>query len=430
MTVTALHSPALAGMLDGAREAVREAASVPVATVGTAELGASITALAELESQVVALRMSLSAEADARRVAEETAHTGTDAWLAQLTGDTRAALAGGLRIARLLQQKYDATREAFAAGRLRLPQVRVIVDAAEQAPPEATPEQVRAAEELLVARATGDATRSGRPTDARRLRQVARRMFDPIDRELADRHEAILLGRETRTAEAETFLALHDNGNGTFSGRFLIPELHGNLLRHALERLTAPRRLSRDRAGERVTDPTALGTGCGAHIYETRGAAFLELLEHLPTTGHGPTGTELLVTIDLEALLSGLGTAGLDTGVRITAGDARRLACEAGLVPAVLGGRSVPLDLGRRRRLHDGNQRRALSLIHDTCAIAGCERPIAWCEIHHLDPWSQGGRTDLDRALPACGHHHRRIHDSRWDLRRRSDGEWAFHRRT
>ena len=429
MTVTALHLPALVGAVAGAQDLVREASAVPAAAVATDELGEAITALAALESQVVALRMSLSAEADARRVADETAHTGTDAWLAQLTGDTRQALAGGLRIARLLQEKYDATRVAFAAGRLRLPQVRVIVDAAEQAPPEATPEQVRAAEEQLVARATGDATRSGRPVDARRLRQVARRMFDPVDRELADRHEAILLGRETRSAEAETFFALHDNGNGTFSGRFLIPELHGQLLRHALDRLTSPRRLSRDREGKPVTDPTALGTECGANIYEVRGAAFLELVEHLPTTGHGPNSTELLVTVELDALMSGLGTAGLDTGVRITAGDARRLACEAGLVPAVLGGPSVPLDLGRRRRLHDGNQRRALSLVHDTCAIAGCDRPVAWCEIHHLRPWSRGGRTDLDSAIPACGHHHRRAHDPRWDLRRRSDGEWAFHRR-
>ena len=322
----------------GARDLVREAASVPTGSVGADDLEAAIGGLAELESQVVALRLSLSAEADARRLAEQTADTGTDAWLARLTGDTREALAGGLRIARLLQEKYDATREAFAAGRLRLPQVKVIVNAAEQAPAEATPAQVRAAEELLVAKATGDATRSGRPMDARRLRQAARRMFDPVDRQLADRHEAILLGRETRRAEAETFFSLHDNGNGTFSGRFLVPELHGHLLRNALERLTRPRRLSRDRAGQPVTDPTALGTGYGANIDEVRGAAFLELLEHLPTTGHAANGTELLVTVELDALMSGLGTAGLDTGVRITAGDARRLACEAGLVPAVLGG--------------------------------------------------------------------------------------------
>ena len=124
-------------------------------------------------------------------------------------------------------------------------------------------------------------------------------------------------------------------------------------------------------------------------------------------------------------------TAGLDAGVAITAGEARRLACSAGLVPAVLGGTSMPLDLGRSRRLHDRTQRRALALTHDTCGVAGCERPFAWCEIHHHRlAWAQGGRTDLANGLPLCGHHHRRAHDPRFDLRRRPDGDWAFHRRT
>jgi hypothetical protein len=128
--------------------------------------------------------------------------------------------------------------------------------------------------------------------------------------------------------------------------------------------------------------------------------------------------------------LSDLGVAGLDTGVAITAAEARRLACNAGLVPAVLDGASMPLDLGRKQRLHNRTQRRALSLIHDTCAIAGCGRPFAWCEIHHPWPWGRGGPTDLGNGLPVCGHHHRRAHDPRFDLRRRPDGDWAFHRRT
>ncbi len=115
------------------------------------------------------------------------------------------------------------------------------------------------------------------------------------------------------------------------------------------------------------------------------------------------------------------GTAKLDTGTRTAAGDLRRLACEAGLVPAVLGSRpgtndSVPLDLGRTRRLHSHHQRKALSLVHDTCAIGTCERPFAWSEIHHLIPWSHHGDTDLDDAIPLCSWHHHRAHDPRWHL--------------
>ncbi len=394
-------------------------------------LGELVSELARLESRVQSVRLAVSAEADRRRVAEQTAETGTDAWLARLTGSTRQQMAGGLRLAGLLQDRYAATREAFAAGALRVEQVRVIVEAAEQAPAEATPAQVAAAEEWLVARATGAGTRSGRPTDARRLRQVARRMFAVVDPELAVRHEAILLGRETRTAQAETFLMLHDNGDGSYSGRFRIPELHGHLLTAALDRLTAPRRLGRDKAGQPVVDLAAPGGDWGANFYELQGAALCELIEHLPTRELAGNGCEVIVTLQLDALLTGLGTARLDTGIAITAGDARRLACTAALVPAVLDSASMPLDLGRTRRLHTRTQRRALALLHDTCAVAGCERPFAWCEIHHHRlPWRRGGPTDLDNGLPLCGHHHRRAHDTRFDLRRRPDGDYTFHRRT
>jgi hypothetical protein len=421
-------------VLGGVTAGLDRAAGLPVESVGDEALAAAVTELGRIESRAAALRLSLAAVADRRRVADRTAETGTDAWLARLTGSTREQAASGLRIGRLLEQKYAATREAFAAGGLRAEQVRVIVNAAEQAPFEATVDEARQAEEWLVAKATGAGNRGGRPMDAKRLRQAARRMFAHLDHDLADRHEAILLGREARSAESETFLALHDNGDGTYSGRFRIPELHGHLLKTTLDQLTAPRRLCRTKTGTLLRDESAPGHDNGAHIYETTGAAFCELLEHLPTggwPGHAGTTCDFLVKIDLDTLLTGIGAARLDTGTAITAGEARRLACSAGLIPAVLDSTSVPLDLGRTRRLHTRTQRRALALTHDTCAIAGCQRPFSWCEIHHHRiPWSHGGPTDLDNALPLCGHHHRRAHDPRFHLRQPADGEWILERTT
>ncbi len=81
---------------------------------------------------------------------------------------------------------------------------------------------------------------------------------------------------------------------------------------------------------------------------------------------------------------------------------------------------------GRTARLHSTAQRRALSVAHDSCAAEGCERPFAWTDIHHPHAWSQGGATDLDNGLPLCGWHHRRAHDTRFDLRRLATGEVRF----
>mgnify|MGYP002652978004 CR=1 FL=1 len=89
--------------------------------------------------------------------------------------------------------------------------------------------------------------------------------------------------------------------------------------------------------------------------------------------------------------------------------EARRVACGAGIIPAVLGGDSQPIDLGRQNRFFTTTQRAALALTYDTCAAHGCDIPFAWTETHHLHAWRDGGRTDLTNAVPLCGHHHRAL---------------------
>jgi hypothetical protein len=431
MSIAHLAPPAVAAAVRDARAAVRAAGSMGVAAVSNLELGEAIAELAELESQVVALRLSLSAEADQRGVAAETADTGTDAWLARLTGEPREIMAGGLRIARVLQTKCHHTRAALAAGKLRLSQAKEIVRAADHAPADITPEQLADAEQSLVAMATGEGTPTGRPMTATRLRQAARRMFATISVELADQLESDQLAKESRRAVHETWMTLSDNGDGTWSGRFTIPELHGRWLSQATQRLSSPRRLARDAAGNLVVDETVDNGLNNLSWTEHLGQAFCELIEHLPTDGYTNGNAATIVAhLDLDALVSGLGAATLDGGVRISAGEVRRLACEASILPLVMNGESVPLDLGRGQRLHSHHQRVALSATHDTCAVAGCERPFAWCEIHHHRlRWAHGGRTDLDNGLPLCGYHHRRAHDDRWDLREHASGDYRFHRR-
>ena len=230
--------------LAAARGSVRRVLQVPATALSVDELTDGIQGVAVLRAQLAALELTLSAEADRRRVAQALGATGTDSWLARLTGSTRAAAASGLWLARRLEDTYHATREALADGGVNEAQARVIVRAAEQLADGVTPAQRTAAEAGLVVKAVNG-------MDARRLRQAGRRMLDVVSAELADRHEAAQLESEERRAEVETWLTLGDNGDGTWSGRFVIPELHGHMLRAALERLTSPRRLARNTAGER-----------------------------------------------------------------------------------------------------------------------------------------------------------------------------------
>jgi HNH endonuclease len=96
---------------------------------------------------------------------------------------------------------------------------------------------------------------------------------------------------------------------------------------------------------------------------------------------------------------------------------ARRIACDAGIIPAVLGTASQTLDVGRQSRLATGPLRRALVLRDRGCAFPGCDRPPRWTDAHHIQHWSDGGPTDLSNLLLLCGHHHRLVHHSEWRVR-------------
>ena len=386
----------------------RPAGWIPADGMSPDQLRETVRLGAELEGRLAGLRLHTVAAADVAQAYEECAESDTGAWVAK-SSVNRARSWGGVWLAGLLDRKYSHVRAGLASGRIGEEHAEIIVRAAERVPAAVgaavTPSELAECERALVERAEH--------LNPRRLRRVARRMLEPLGRRLADAHESALLVEEEQHAEWVAVLALDDNGDGTWSGRFTVPDLHGHLLKNALERRSAPRRLAKviDASGRRrsVVDET-VPTSRGSY-WERMGTAFCELLEHLPTDGQARSGVTLVVHLDEQQLRDGLGAASLDTGAVISAGQARRLACEAQIIPMVLSGASMPLDLGTSRRLFTKAQAIALSALHDQCAAEGCERPFAWCELHHKQPWSHGGPTDLANAAPLCGHHHRRIHD-------------------
>lgn len=133
-----------------------------------------------------------------------------------------------------------------------------------------------------------------------------------------------------------------------------------------------------------------------------------------------PARAEIVVHVDHHTLVKGLhgsSTCRTSDGHDLPPAVVRRLACEAHIIPVVLSGDGVPLDVGRARRLATVHQRRALEALHTTCAIDGCTRPISRCVVHHLDPWEKGGPTSLDNLVPLCNRHHHNVHDDGWRLR-------------
>ena len=119
MTVHVLPRPAAATLLPAltsACDSLDRLHGLPLAQVPADELGDVTAGLAQLEAQVVSLRLEVLAEADRRQVAEQTADTGTDAWAAKLTGDTREVMRGGLLLAKDLRDRFHHRGRSRPAG--------------------------------------------------------------------------------------------------------------------------------------------------------------------------------------------------------------------------------------------------------------------------------------------------------------------------
>ena len=134
----------------------------------------------------------------------------------------------------------------------------------------------------------------------------------------------------------------------------------------------------------------------------------------------GVPDTEVIVVIDEVTLRDRVHEAThLDTGdVTLPPETIRRLACDAGIIPVVLGGDGVVLDVGRTRRLATHQQRVALRAMYATCSVPDCGVGFEQCQPHHLRPWQSptDGPTDLVNLAPLCGRHHHAAHEGGWVL--------------
>jgi hypothetical protein len=132
-----------------------------------------------------------------------------------------------------------------------------------------------------------------------------------------------------------------------------------------------------------------------------------------PTSGVKST---VVVRIDNDAMASELGVGESDgTSTPLSAGTLRLMAVEAEILPLVLGGESLPLDLGRSRRLFTRAQK--LAVVERDGGCSWCHAPPSYCEVHHIRWWDRDvGRTDLENALLLCAACHHRIHYDDWRI--------------
>ncbi len=131
--------------------------------------------------------------------------------------------------------------------------------------------------------------------------------------------------------------------------------------------------------------------------------------------------TTLLVTVDYDELTGRLKNAGLIDGTPIGIDDLRRIACDAGVIPAIFGGDGVPLYLGRKQRSATQAQRLALYARDKHCI--GCGLRATACEAHHILWWEHGGPTDITNLVLLCPTCHTKVHKHGYTVTTEPEGQ-------
>ena len=359
----------------------------------TGELGEFLSELAELRALAGAASAIVTADAETRGVIEASQSASTRGWIAEHGWHSRREATTIAKAAHILRRPELAeVADSIRTADLDLPTAVVVQGEYDKLAPELLP----GAHPIVLKQLVNHGAEHG-PRGVRELRQWILAHHGKQD-ELADfqdrcrRHISLSSPTETSTGLHEYRLVVDNEGL--------------SILEAAIRALAAPRP-DRD-TGERDGRPAD----------RRRGEALIQALRRsVLAQGQGvtaaPTAT-LNVTMFLDDLQQRTGagtcTGTIADGMLLAPDTVRKLACDAAIIPMVLGADGAVLDCGKEQRLFTLAQKRVLWQRDRHCTFPGCDIPAQWCDAHHLVHWVDGGPTDLDNAALLCPAHHTIVH--------------------
>jgi hypothetical protein len=324
----------------------------------------------------------------------------------------RCAIAPGaarehVRVARRLEE-LPLIRAAFGEGRLSYSKVRALTRV----------ENVAHEEDLL-----GIA----RHSTAAQLERIVRA------------YRGVVVSEHAATSRPSRYVTWEHDDDGSLLLRACLPAEEGAVVLAALE--AAVERLRADgstaiRDGADVPAETrTAGDDVPAEtrptLSERRADALILMADTLlagPAAGRsGGDRYQVVVHVDTATLAEGDGDgrSELADGAPLPAETARRLACDAAIVP-LLERNGRPLSVGRKTRTVHPALRRALASRDRGCRFPGCTNRCA-VDAHHIEHWAHGGPTSLENLVQLCRHHHRLLHEGGYSVER-AGADFVFRR--
>jgi hypothetical protein len=339
--------------------------------------------IVQIERQIRGLqneRLLRIAELDRRKRVRGEGRVATASWLARTLGVSFTSAKEDVRVGRALEG-MPATSAALAVGEVSPAAVRVLATAREEQPDGFADDESRLVD---LARATA-------PSE---LVSKVREWIESSDPDAAaDRAGLVWRRRRLHVAPQPDGMVRIDGDLDPETGETVTTALRA------------------------IQDADVRSGPADARTSEQRSADALGELarQWLDSRDRPRVGGErphVTVTIGLDALREPHGrTAALAHTGPLSASFARRVACDAAVIPAVLGARSEPLDVGRKTPAIPPAVRRAVVLRDGRCRFPGCDRPQGWCDTHHVLHWADGGSTSLSNLLLLCRAHHRAVHE-------------------
>jgi len=344
-----------------------------------AEVDTRLAEITRAEGVLYVERSRTLAEAERRKLFALTGHLSMTSWTQDRLHATWGESARAVTAARSLEH-MPAVRDALLDGEISVSDAARLVEARQTAP-----EDFGAVEDLLVD--------SARRLDVRSFHRAVAHW-----RRLAESEDAAKAEMERRDRRGVRL-------SRTLGGMFRIDGMFdpegGSVLDAALSAEVS-------RAARSPGDPRTPAQ-CRADAIVELARRYLDSSDREVTGGERP---HLTVVMDLETL-EGRTTAPVElpSGGEISPASARRIACDASVARVITNGRSEPLDVGRRTPVVPASLRRALVIRDGSCRFPGCDRPVSWCDAHHVIHWADGGHTKLRNLVLLCRRHHRSVHE-------------------
>lgn len=394
-------------VLEVLAEAAADLASRPVFGLSGDAIVADLVAITAAESQLTAAKADLVRELEGRDFAHGRGASSLPVWLRDRLRCSIGVAHRLVELGRLLHDR-PVIHMAMCDGAVNAEQAKVIGGALSALPDDIDPAVLDKAEAVLLRQASR--------FDPAILAKLGQRVLGHVAPEVAE--EA--LRRSLERADAQARISRRFSVSKVVQGR---ASVSGWLDAEAAAIVSAAiDPLSKPAGGADGPDRRSPGQRRADALTEVCRLALASA--DLPDAGGDRP--QITVTVGFDVLRHELGVGLLDTGELLSAAAVRRLACDARIIPVVLGGDGAVLDVGRTRRLFTGGLRRALVLRDRGCAFPGCDRPPRWTVGHHIVSWATGGPTCVDNGVLLCGSHHRLIHTGDWQVRLGADSRPEF----